>query len=146
MSITAKNVANYFLMINDPDVGELISNLKVQKLVYYAQGFYLAIYDKTLFKDPIEAWEHGPVVRELYNHFKKYESNHIPPPVDFDYKKIFNKKQIKVLQEVYNVYGQYSAWKLRQLTHSEPPWQKTARNEEISIPLMKKYFKTQLLD
>jgi uncharacterized phage-associated protein len=53
----------HFLKLSQPDIGDVISNLKLQKLLYYAQGFYLAIYGKALFEEDIVAWEHGPVVR-----------------------------------------------------------------------------------
>ncbi|OQY42717.1 MAG: hypothetical protein B6240_13665 [Desulfobacteraceae bacterium 4572_87] len=55
----------------DEEAGDLISNLKLQKLVYYAQGFYLALYDEPLFNEPIEAWTHGPVIRELYRSYNE---------------------------------------------------------------------------
>ena len=61
--VTAFDVANYFLSI--PEYEDL-TNLKLQKLVYYAQGIHLAIYGKPLFNEAIKAWEHGPVVPELY--------------------------------------------------------------------------------
>ncbi|WP_208932366.1 Panacea domain-containing protein [[Haemophilus] ducreyi] len=59
---------NYFLsQCNSEENGDLISNLKIQKLVYYAQGFSLAINNKPLFSEKIQAWTHGPVTPELYN-------------------------------------------------------------------------------
>ena len=58
---TVDQIANYFLSLSDPEIGDGISNLKLQKLCYYAQGFYLAQHDTPLFEDTIEAWQHGPV-------------------------------------------------------------------------------------
>ena len=49
MTITANLIAKYILCLSDPKVGDVISNLKLQKLLYYAQGFHLAIYGKPLF-------------------------------------------------------------------------------------------------
>jgi uncharacterized phage-associated protein len=63
---TAKQVAEFFLAKTDEDEGDLISNLKLQKLCYYAQGLALAVRDQPLFPEPIEAWLHGPVVPTLY--------------------------------------------------------------------------------
>lgn len=57
------DVANFFLSAMDDDAGDLISNLKIQKLVYYAQGVHLAMFDTTLFDEEILAWEHGPVAK-----------------------------------------------------------------------------------
>jgi len=67
---TCFDVANYFLKRQDPDAGDLMSNLKLQKLVYYAQGFHLAMENSPLFNEPIEAWEHGPVCVPLYHKYK----------------------------------------------------------------------------
>src|SRR5450631_518283 len=59
--LTARAVADYFLSLVDEEAGDSLSNLKLQKLVYYAQGFSLALTGKRLFDEAIEAWEHGPV-------------------------------------------------------------------------------------
>jgi uncharacterized phage-associated protein len=141
--VSCKDVAKYFLTLNDVEVGELISNLKLQKLVYYAQGYCLAIEDKPLFDDIIEAWAHGPVIPTLYADYRRFSSGSIPPPTDFDIKSI-NKKTRELLDEVYSVLGQFSAWKLRNMTHEEPPWKEAWRthNKIITQESMKKYFKT----
>ena len=65
--LTCYDIAKYFLAQADEEIGDLISNLKLQKLVYYAQGFYLALHDEALFPEDIEAWTHGPVVPVLYH-------------------------------------------------------------------------------
>jgi len=142
--LTANDVANYFLVHVDEDSGDNISNLKLQKLVYYAQGFHLALFNRRLFRDRIEAWEHGPVVPSLYQKYKKYGAGAIPPPKrGINFAK-FNKPVRALLKEVDEVFGQYSAWKLRNLTHEEPPWQKAHPNGTISPATMKAYFKTLL--
>lgn len=144
--LTCFDVANYFLAQPDEDAGDLMSNLKLQKLVYYAQGFHLAMYDTALFNEPIEAWTHGPVVPALYHRFKEYGSNPIPPVPELDFA-IFQGDVGNVLDEVYKVYGQYSAWKLRNLTHDEPPYKEALESDSpiISHESLKKYFKTQLI-
>lgn len=141
---TPKQVAEYFLCMSDPDIGDIISNLKLQKLVYYAQGFHLAMFDKPLFDEPILAWEHGPVVESLYQSYKSFGSGAIPQPDIFD-DTVFTPEQINLLKEVFEVYGQFSAWKLRNMTHAEKPWNDTPRNQEISTTLMQEYFKLQLV-
>ena len=80
--IPATEVARYFLSLTDEDAGELISNLKLQKLLYYAQGFHLAIFGGPLFPESIEAWQHGPVVPEVYRYFHGQGSAHIEPEVE----------------------------------------------------------------
>lgn len=136
------DIAQYFLAQVDEDAGDSISNLKLQKLVYYAQGFHLALYDNPLFGEDIVAWEHGPVVIPLYREYKKYGAGPIPSAeIDLE---TFQPKLRELLDEVYSVYGQFSASKLRALTHEEPPWKETPINGIISHEVMSRYFKTQL--
>lgn len=144
--LSAHAVADYFLARVATEEGELISNLKLQKLLYYAQGFHLALYGDSLFNENLEAWNHGPVVPEIYHRFKEYKSSPLPRPDDFDGQKYDNELS-GFLDEVYDVYGQFSAWKLREMTHEEPPWKEAyARNRGvISHDSMKKYFKTQIV-
>ena len=118
--IPALEVARYFLSLTDEEAGDLISNLKLQKLLYYAQGFHLAIFREHLFPEPIEAWAHGPVVTDVYHQYKEYGSEPIPTEdVDFS---LFDADEKEFLNEIYCEFGQFSAWKLRAITHDEPPW------------------------
>lgn len=141
---TSLDVANYFLSKSDEEAGDVISNLKLQKLLYYAQGFHLAITGKSLFSERIEAWTHGPVVPSVYRHFKEHGAAGIPKP---ELVPEFSEETQEVLDEVYSVMGQFSAWKLRNLTHTEPPWM-DAYEAEASTPIsnesLMEYFKTQL--
>lgn len=137
------DVAKYFLSKVDEDLGDGISNLKLQKLVYYAQGFYLAIHDEPLFANRIEAWEHGPVVPDLYHAYKAYGGGNIPVPADFDAEAL-DGGVTELLDEVYSVFGQYSAWKLRNMTHEERPWKEAfrepGRERVISQASLREYF------
>jgi uncharacterized phage-associated protein len=144
--VSVQDIADYFLTSVDEEVGDGLSNLKLQKLVYYAQGFYLALFGKPLFADPIEAWTHGPVVPALYHDYKCYGSGLIPRPEDFDPESI-DLEIRELLNEVYTVFGQFSAWRLRDMTHEEAPWQQayaSVENRVISHEAMQKYFLTQL--
>lgn len=140
-SISANDVADYFLAKCDEDAGDLISNLKLQKLLYYAQGFCLALTGQPLFPEAIEAWTHGPVVRSVYYRFKEYRD--LPLPIPALMRKFESAIQ-ELLDEVYSVYGQFSAWKLRNLTHNEPPWRDTEAGQTITESRLKAYFETQL--
>ncbi len=143
--LTAMDVARYFLALAAEEEGELMSNMKLQKLVYYAQGFSLAIDGEPLFPEPIQAWTHGPVVPDLYHAFKECGSGVIPPPVDFDFDD-YAPDVRAILDDVYAVYGQYSAAGLRALTHDDPPWKQTSPGEVITLDSMREYFSTQILD
>jgi uncharacterized phage-associated protein len=139
---SAEDIAKYFLNFAQPEIGEVITNLKLQKLCYYAQGFSLAMYNERLFPDKIEAWTHGPVVPTLYHKYKRHEDGCIPRPASFNVSK-YDKRTQDLLNEVYSVYGQYSAWKLRNMTHEEPPWiEANDSGKSISTASMKEYFKT----
>ena len=148
MKLTAKKIAEYFLFKTDTEVEDYISNLKLQKLVYYAQGFHLAIHGKPLFNDKIVAWTHGPVVENLYHEYKKHGPKTIEPPSEIDFS-IYDKRVTELLDDVWDVYGQYSALRLRNLTHEEEPWIEAYRKmpgSEISQKTMERYFKTLLAD
>jgi uncharacterized phage-associated protein len=145
--LASLDVANYFLCLEGHE-GE-ISNLKIQKLVYYAQGFSLALHGATLFPEKLEAWMHGPVVPDLYRRYSQYGSGAIPPPNDFN-PDVFSTEQRSLLDEIFDVYGQFSAWKLRQLTHEETPWRKNFKEGEASreIPAcdLQEYFQAYLVN
>ena len=135
----ASVIAKAFLKLSQPEIGDTISNLKLQKLLYYAQGFSLAINNKTLFEEDVVAWEHGPVVKEVYDIYSQYSSNAIPVP---DAEVRLTTEERELITNVWNVYGQFSAWRLRDMTHNETPWKSTARNTAISHEKLKTFFKT----
>jgi uncharacterized phage-associated protein len=119
---TANEIADFFLCFSHKH-GDCLTNLKLQKLLYYAQAWYLTLYNKNLFEEDIQAWVHGPVVYSVYNRFKDYRWNDIteqpmPPKLSIG--------EQKHLLEIINVFGKFSAWELEQMTHNETPW-KNAR-------------------
>ena len=136
---SAMLIANGILKMSEPEVGDSISNLKLQKLLYYIQGFSLAIYGKPMFKEDIVAWEYGPVVKEVYYKFNKFGSDAIKIPEN---NIELTKNEKSLIIDVWKVYGQFSAWKLRDMTHNEIPWKETKRNEIISHAVLKSFFKT----
>lgn len=146
---TALEVASWFLNYNDEkmysDGADYISNLKLQKLLYYAQGTFLAITDSPLFEDAIEAWMHGPVVPSVYHAYKNNGDHGIEPPDNFD-PSIFSNEETELLTEVYDEFGQYSAWKLRNMTHEETPWKATPQGSIIPTALIKDYFKEHYVE
>ena len=135
------DVARYFLALQDEEAGEDISNLKLQKLCYYAQGFSLALRSEPLFAEHIKAWTHGPVVPDLWHRYREHGVSSIPRVTDLDLDK-YDEDVRELLDEVHDVYGQFSAWKLREMTHTEPPWAETPRDGVISGERMKEYFTT----
>lgn len=141
---SANDVAAFFITraAEEDDVG--LSNLKLQKLVYYAQGFHLAIHDSPLFPERIEAWTHGPVCPSVYREYKQYGSGLISTPATMPAAALSD-DELGLLEEVFMVFGQFSAWKLRDMTHEESPWRNhEADAETIPVDEMKAYFKTRL--
>jgi len=144
--VSVKAVANYFMSLSEPDLGDAMTHLKLQKLVYYSQGVYIALKDTRLFSEKIYHWKHGPVVKELYDLLKHHAANPVSPIQGDDAKtEVLSSYQKEILNDVYDVYGQFSAWKLRNMTHNESPWLRTQDDEEITFDLLKEYFKTQIV-
>ena len=74
----AIDVANFFIdLYNSVPEGQ-VTNLSLNKLLYFAQGHSLAENGKPLFDEPIEAWQYGPVVPSVYHTFKKHRRSRIP--------------------------------------------------------------------
>lgn len=145
---SADLIADYFLTMADPDVGDGLSNLKLQKLCYYAAGVIAAVRQDDsdpLFAEPIEAWTHGPVVPAQYRRFKEYGSDVIPPAAGVDFDRIETRDR-RVLDDVFNVYGQFSAWKLRNMTHEETPWINSYNRADKSISTreLREYFMNEV--
>lgn len=144
--LTAQDVAEYFLTIIDREnAGDTLTNLKIQKLLYYAQGFSLAINHRPLFNEKIIKWNLGPVVVEVYEHFRKYGADSIPAPDDFDISK-FDDDEKELLNEVFEVYGQFSAAALVNMTHEEAPWRMTRDKAEIEHKRLQNFFTSRLRD
>lgn len=150
MSIRADDVAEYFIYLDNRAGARGISNKKLQKLVYYAQAWSLALNDKPLFSDPFEAWIHGPAIPSLYRKFKKFGFN----PVESQNPQFnsLNFPETDIVDEVWQVYGKYDGNYLEILTHQEDPWITTrdaiefdpSASNEISHDSMKRFYRQQL--
>lgn len=141
--INAIEAANYFLCKQDSDEPD-ISNLKLLKLIYYGQAWSLAFRGRPLFPDIMEAWQHGPVTPSVYHEFKHNGDRPIARP---EYHPELPEADRELLDMVYAEYGQYSAWHLRQMTHSESPWKEAYAihdNAVISMDSIARYFREKL--
>ncbi|MEM8641961.1 MAG: type II toxin-antitoxin system antitoxin SocA domain-containing protein [Cyanobacteria bacterium P01_G01_bin.54] len=147
MPYKAIDVAKWFVSHFDPDVGDVITPLKLQKLLYYAEAWSQVLLDDELFVEQIQAWTHGPVVLEVYEGFKDYGWRPIDPlEVELE----LDSETEEILNQILAVYGELSARTLEKMTHSDQPWLKTregyaieARCNEI-IP--KQEIKSSFLD
>lgn len=107
-------VINHFQEAGDP-----ISNLKLQKLLYYIQGWTMALQGRPAFSERLEAWVHGPVQPAVYGNYKSNRWNPIYQEVSTP---VLEEEFEELVIEVLKVYGPDSAYELELRTHSEPPW------------------------
>lgn len=137
----ANQISNYVISLTQNNPEENLTNMKLQKILYYLQGYYLAIFNEALFEDDIEAWKYGPVVCDEYRTYKIYGNNAIIIPEfdhSFDY---LNAVQKNFINKVYGYYRQFSSIKLMELTHQESPWLETFGKEQvISKEKLKNFF------
>jgi uncharacterized phage-associated protein len=151
--IAAEAVAEFFLNSVDESSGDGMTNLRLQKLVYYAQGWHLALLDEPLFPEDIQAWEHGPVVRPVYNKYKRYGWKQIPRPNNTGELSLRVDSK-DVLVQVWDTYSQFSAKHLENMTHGEQPWLEAregcadleSSSAIISWDAMRDYFRSVMND
>lgn len=124
-----KAVANYFI-----ERVPGLTPMKLQKLVYYSHAASLAILEKPLINEPVQAWRYGPVIGSLYHEFKRFGNN----PIEEPSKDYYNGGEIVpsidandgdticVLNAIMQGFGSLSAIQLSNMTH-EPgeAWKKT---------------------
>ncbi len=148
----ARYVVNYVNSNNDS-----ISNLKLQKILYYIQAAFLVENGTGCFNDAILCWRHGPVIKNVYDEFNQYGDQNIP------YQGRRNKFTIQngrlaiieekfsndmICQEdkerinkVVNSLMPYDPWFLVDRTHEEEPWKSLSTyNVEITTSNIEKYF------
>lgn len=129
----ARHIINY---ANSND--QLLSNLKLQKLLYFVQAEFLTSQGRTCFTDDIEAWNFGPVVPAVFREFKIFGSFHIPPVKHYyveDESQTFNFRRVvfydieitdedkTVIDEVVDYFADCSSVELTDLTQKQLPWQ-----------------------
>ncbi len=144
-AVSALAIAEYFLFLAAEDftATEPITPMKLQKLAYYAQGYSLALHDRPLFHEPIQAWRYGPVVESIYYAYRRYGGSAIPSPEGYDPTQL-PPDATRLLNQVYGTYGPHGAWTLSLMTHAEQPWRDTPPSAIIDPELMRDFFGRQL--
>ncbi len=135
MPYSAKAIANYFLDRANA-VGWEITPMKMQKLVYIAHGWNLAIHGEPLFGETVEAWRYGPVIPSLYQAFKKYGASVIVDHADGVVRPVLDADAStkELLDKIMDVYGKMSALNLMQLTHTKgSPWRGVREEGDVSF-------------
>ena len=146
-SVSALLVADY-LLYKAKKEGVEVSNKKLQKLLYYTQAWSVAIRDKAIFEDKIEAWVHGPAIKEVYLAYQQFGAKPIEKEVTDEVLGQIPKETINLIDQVWDVYSKYDPGYLEFLTHSEKPWQMARQNlephassqNEITLESMREYY------
>lgn len=115
-------IAEYIIAI-----GKEITPLALQKILYYAQGFYKAFFGKFLFEDDCQAWVHGPVYVSIYEKYKDFKSANIIVDIDYDIEDIIVDEKREILDAVIKYFGYYNGKALEKMSHYEIPWIKARK-------------------
>jgi len=121
------NLAKYFVSLSN-ETGSLISNLKLQKLMFYAQAWHLAFFEEKLINDEFQAWVHGPVLPDSWRTYRDFGWKPIIKDdlnqdfIDNFCTNIVEPEQCELLNDVVEEYFGLTAFQLEKLTHSEDPW------------------------
>ncbi|MEA5459411.1 type II toxin-antitoxin system antitoxin SocA domain-containing protein [Arcicella sp. LKC2W] len=149
-------LVNHFNYYQEP-----ITNKKLQKLLYYIQGWHLAYLKTPLFDATLEAWVHGPVYPSVYNKFKSFQfqplciTNEEPSlnSLAVDIRRFdLTSNQQDLINSVLNHYGGKSAFELEMRSHNEKPWLEAREGlsdidlsqNQINIATMKSFFESKL--
>lgn len=149
----ARYVVNYS---NSKDYG--ITNLKLQKVLYFIQAWFLMKKEERCFRNEIIAWELGPVIPEVYHEFKRFGSSYIPNVKSFlsiDNDDIWSMKRVaftddvindsdkEIINKIVDDLSEFSATYLVKVTHKQKPWidaYAKGKNTIISEESMRNYF------
>jgi uncharacterized phage-associated protein len=128
----ARTIANYFLELAHGDRIPL-DPLKLQKLVYLAQGWHLAFYGTPLISQAVEAWRYGPVVPQLYYEFRQFGAWPITRRAETS--ETLDDRTKNFLQKVWQIYRAYNSLQLSALTHEAGgAWDLAMRTRESWTP------------
>lgn len=140
MTYSALEIAKYVIN-HEHNNGREITNLRLQKLLYFVQAKILVETGNPCFNDKMEAWAYGPVVPIVYDEYKKFgnlpinESQKLTEVIDSDIK--------KYIDEILNYFAATPTFGLVQITHNQTPWieaKQKGLHSTIEIESIKKYF------
>lgn len=127
---TADQVADYLIFLAH-ERGESVNNLKLQRLLYYAQAWHLGEFGKPLFDDKIQAWMSGPVIPSIFWRFKACGISEIPVQAELP---VLAPETKAYLDELASDYLPFDEWELEGMSHREPPWQNARWGSELDPP------------
>ena len=140
--VSAIALANKFIDLAQSD-GVPLTNMQLQKLVYIAHGWALALLGGGgLIYDPIEAWQWGPVIPSLYHNFSKYGAGEVDAPIPFVDEAKLSATEKALLDSVWRSYGRMSGFKLSTITHQEnTPWSRTMKDSGLRSAIPDSYIR-----
>ncbi|MDR1292827.1 MAG: DUF4065 domain-containing protein [Clostridiales Family XIII bacterium] len=141
MAYSANDIASYILQLSEEN-GDEITPLKLEKLLYYAQGTFLALKHEALFDDEVLAWKHGPVIYSIYKKYQRYGDSPIPKEGKISG---LDEQTEAILSAVYAKYRGFSPWQLVDKTHREAPWKDAGMNDVITSESIRRYFEDEIL-
>jgi uncharacterized phage-associated protein len=155
MPYNAKAIANFLLELAKAR-GQSLTPMKLQKLIYYANGWHSAIKGEPLINEQVEAWDYGPVIPSIYKEFREYGNQPITSPAtEFEFIELpdsegmdfrFRTPRLEddlqqtefaraLLKRVWEVYGGYTAVQLSNMTHAPgTPWRQVYDRYSEQIP------------
>lgn len=116
---------------------EEVTPLMLQKLLYFIQGIYSALYGRPIFEEDCRAWVHGPVYPEVYELFRDFKYNPIDDArfaVLEGTADVVTEEEKNVIDLVVNTFGMYGGKVLERITHNENPWKEARKGYGDSIP------------
>lgn len=124
-----------------------VTNLALQKILYYIQGCSIVVRGDVIFRENCEAWIHGPVYPDIYEKYKEFGREPIECPLQQSME-LDLEEDLELIKEVVDLFGKYNGKYLEYLTHKEEPWISARKgydewqssNEVISIESIEKYF------
>ena len=132
-------VANYFIDKGKKEDRPVEGVLKLIKLVYIAHGWHLGVNKKPLIREQVEAWKYGPVIRSVYDAFKKHGRLQITelaitgvePEMKTTIDESIDKSACQFLDKIWNFYRVFSGVELSQITHKKgTPWHDVWHDDE----------------
>lgn len=115
-----------------PEEPVFLTNLHIQKLLYFVQGWTLAEWDRPMFSDPLEAWTHGPVVRSVWKRYEKFGKRPVEDDDAGPDGLVGDEREM--VSAVWSCYQQYSAIALADMTHEDAPWRNARRGLDPGAP------------
>lgn len=121
------------------NAGDPKTSMHLHKILYFAQGWSLALNDEPIFREPIQAWQYGPVVPEVYQATKHWGADPITQPLAQSGNEDLTEDEKDVIEYVWESYKGWTAGQLVSGTHNEGPWREfyDPKKRGVVIPLDK---------